>query len=65
MPSFRTQTTQIIQPVVDGGAVTIGNGSGSGCAGTGAAGGGYDAYYARQYGMYPYNHGGNGCGCGN
>lgn len=26
--------------------------------------GGFDAYYARQYGLYPYNTT-NGCGCGN
>ena len=28
--------------------------------------GGFDAYYARQYGLYPYNtNNGCGCGCGN
>lgn len=26
---------------------------------------GFDAYYARQYGLYPYNTNHTGCGCGN
>lgn len=46
-------------------------GTGGGCtmcntavAGVNANGGGFDAYYARQYGLYPYNTT-NTCGCGN
>lgn len=33
-------------------------------AGVNANGGGFDAYYARQYGLYPYSAT-NTCGCGN
>ena len=46
-------------------------GTGGGCtmcntavAGVNANGGGFDAYYARQYGLYPYSAT-NTCGCGN
>ena len=46
-------------------------GTGGGCtmcntavAGVNANGGGFDSYYARQYGLYPYSAT-NTCGCGN
>ena len=46
-------------------------GTGGGCTmcntavtGVNANGGGFDSYYARQYGLYPYSAT-NTCGCGN
>lgn len=32
--------------------------------GCGCRNGDFDAYYAQQYGLYPFNQNGNGCGCG-